>query len=155
MAVATQEVFSHTGSQVEIWDIGAAAPARTLVKRGSRFGVTLTNTSDVTGNVGSKTYGNVTVTVAKTGGVGNDKATAIDATQAAPVAVDGTWEFEGIVSSGTTPVPTSTPQGTPVYATNSGGDLTLDSTSATKVGEVNYPATYTKVAGTLPIKIGV
>lgn len=154
MAVATQEVFSHTGSQVEIWDIGAAAPARTLVKRGSRFGVTLTNTSDLS-TEDEIEIGPYTVSRVKPGGVGNDKATAIDATQAAPVAVDGTWEFEGIVSTGTTPAPTSTPQGTIVYAKNSGGDLTLESDSATKVGEVNYPATYEKVAGTLPIKIGV
>lgn len=146
--IATQEVFAHTDALVEIWDIGAEAAARTLVKKGDRFGVTLTNTSDISGNVGSKTYGRVTVSLAKQGGVGNSKAAAIDATQAAGVAVDGTWEFEGI-----TGVTTSTAQSTEIYITDAGA-LTTTKDSNTFVGVVNYPATYTKAAGVAPVKIG-
>ena len=149
MAIATQEVFAHTDALVEIWDAGAATPARTLLVKNGRPGVALTNTSDITGNVGSKTYGNVTVTVAKQGGVGNGKATAVDATQAVGVAVDGTWEFESI-----TGVTTSTAQSTPIYVTGAGA-LTTTASGNTKVGEVNYPGTYTKAAGVAPVKIGV
>lgn len=149
MAIATQEVFAHTDSLVEIWDAGAETPARTLIMKNGRPGVALTNTSDITGNVASKTFGRVTVALAKQGGVGNSKASAVDATQAVPVAVDGTWEFESI-----TGVTTSTAQSTPIYVT-SGGVLTNSSSGNTKVGEVNYPATYTKAAGVAPVKIGV
>lgn len=151
MAVATQEVFQRTDALVETWDLGAATPARTLVESGGRFGVSLTDTVGVA-KPDKVLYGDVKITGLKRAGYSNDKATAIG-TYAAGVAVDGTWEFEGIVSTGTTPVPTTTPQGTVVYATSAGA-LTLVDTDNDRVGVVNYPATYEKAAGVLPIKIG-
>lgn len=148
MVVARQEVFAHTDALVEIWDMGAASPARTLIAKNGRYGVSLTPTSDVAGT-DSIEIGPITITRDKVGGVGNDKATAIDATQAAGVAVDGTWEFDTI-----TGVTTSTAQSTPIYIT-AGGVLTNSSSGNTKIGETNYPASYVKATGIAPIKIGV
>lgn len=69
------------------------------------------------------------------------------------LAYDGTWEFAGVVSSGSTPTPTSTAMGVAVYIT-SGGALTLTSTSNTLYGHVDYPTDYNKRAGYLPVRIG-
>lgn len=151
--VATQEVFAHTDAQVETWNLGAATPENTLVKQpgSERFGVTLTDTTGVA-KPDKVIYGNVKITGVTQPGVGNEDATAIGNFPAG-VATDGTWEFEDVVSTGTTPVPTSTAQGVVVYATAALA-LTLDSSGNTRVGVVNYPATYTKAAGTLPVKIG-
>lgn len=87
-----------------------------------------------------------TLSGVESGGVGN-------ATNSATVAFDGTYEFEGVVSSGTTPVPTSTAQDTAVYITEAGA-LTLVDTNNDLFGHVDYPPDYHKVAGTLPIRIG-
>lgn len=150
MAIATQEVFSHTDAQVETWDLGSATPARTLVKQAGsdRYGVSLTDTVGVA-KPDYVLYGNVKVTGITQPGVGNDKATAIG-TYAAAVAVDGTWEFEGVTGANA-----STAQGVVVYAT-SGGALTLTSTGNTRVGVVNYPSSFDRAATptALPIKIG-
>ncbi|UOE45982.1 hypothetical protein [Agromyces larvae] len=153
--IATQEVFAHTDALVETWGIGAATRQNTLVKQAgsNRFGVTLTDTIGVARPDLDKTlYGDVKITGVTQPGVGNDKATAVG-TYATGVATDGTWEFESIVSTGTTPAPTTTAQGAVVYATGAGA-LTLEAASNTRVGVVNYPATYAKVAGTLPVKVG-
>jgi hypothetical protein len=71
----------------------------------------------------------------------------------ASVAFDGTWEFDGVVSTGTTPAPTSTAQDTLVYITSADA-LTLESSGNTVYGAVDYPKDYHKVAGTLPVRIG-
>lgn len=148
MVVAIQEVFAHTDALVEIWDMGAESPAFTLIAKNGRYGVSLTPTSDITGT-DDIVWGPFTLSRAKQGGVGNDLATAIDATQAAGVATDGTWEFDTI-----TGVTTSTAQSTPIYIT-AGGVLTTSASGNTLIGETNYPATYTKAAGVAPIKIGI
>lgn len=145
MAVATQAVFSHTDSLVEIWDVAAATPALSLVSKNGRYGVTLTNTKGVT-PAESVTVGPYTVSRPVPAGVGNEKVTAIGGFPTG-VATDGTWEFESING-----VTTSTAQSTPIYIT-SGGALTTTATSNTKIGEVNYPASYHKVAGVAPVKI--
>lgn len=147
VAVATQEVFSHTDAIVEIWAVPAGTAKNSLVKQAGsdRYGVTLTRAPG-----GSEKdeidLGPYTVARPKKVGVGNDKATAIS-NYAAGVALDGTWEFA--VAGGQL----NTAQGVPVYI-EADGDLTLTATDNTKVGVVNYPASYAKVAGTLPIKIG-
>lgn len=146
MAVATQEVFYHTDALVETWDLGAATPALTLVESEGRYGVSLTNTVEITAEREQK-IGPYTVVAPTFAGVGNDQATAVG-DHAAGVAVDGTWEFGDITGADA-----STAQGTPVYATSAGA-LTLTDTSNTLIGYVNYPATYAKTAGTLPVKIG-
>jgi hypothetical protein len=149
MAVATQEVFSHThlDGEVETWNIGAATPKFTLVQQGGRFGVTLTNTPGIT-TKRTKAIGPYEISAPTFAGVGNDEATAIGTT-ATGVSTHGTWEFTGITGA-----TTATVQGTAVYITGAGA-LTLTATSNTKVGSVNYPATYAKAAGKLPVKIGV
>jgi hypothetical protein len=87
-----------------------------------------------------------TLSGVESGGVGN-------ATDSATVAFDGTYEFDGVVSTGTTPVPTTTAQSTAVYITSAGA-LTLVATDNDLFGHVDYPPDYHKVAGTLPIRIG-
>ena len=154
MAVATQEVFYHTDAKVQVWDMGAAAPARTLIVKNSVPGVSLTNTASITDD-DTITIGPYSIERNKVGGVGNDKATAVDATDATAVAIDGTWEFESVLATNATdPAPTSTAQGAIVYVT-SGGVVSLSSSGNTRIGIVNYPAIYTKVAGTLPVAIGL
>jgi hypothetical protein len=69
------------------------------------------------------------------------------------LAYDGTFEFAGVVSTGTTPVPTTTPDRTLVYITSAGA-LTLVSSGNTIYGRVDYPIDYYKVAGVLPIAVG-
>ncbi|MFT4260348.1 hypothetical protein [Microbacterium sp.] len=146
MAVATQEVFAHTDALVEIWDAGAATPANTLLVKGGRAGVTLTNTAGIA-TKRTKAVGPYDLSAPAFPGVGNDLATAVG-TRATGVAVDGTWEFEGVAGA-----TLATAQTADVYVTGAGA-LTLTAGTNTKVGVVNYPATYVKVAGTLPVKIG-
>lgn len=110
---------------------------------GVRPAVAITDRGDATR---SFTLGGIAVSGLPSGGVGS-------ATDEASVAFDGTWEFDGVVSTGTTPAPTSTAQDTAVYIT-SGLALTLDSSGNTLFGYVDYPKDYHKVAGTLPIRIG-
>lgn len=106
--------------------------------------VALTSRADATTSF--TTPQGYTLSGVPSGGVGN-------ATDSATVAFDGTYEFSGVVSTGTTPVPTSTAQSTAVYITSAGA-LTLVDTNNDLFGHVDYPPGYHKVAGTLPIRIG-
>ncbi|WP_217181636.1 hypothetical protein [Streptomyces sp. AC495_CC817] len=154
MAVATQEVFQRTDALCEVWDAGSATPQYTLLMKGGRPGVTLTDTKGVA-KPDQVLYGAVKVTGITQPGYSNEAAKSVSAAGfGVGVATDGTWEFPSVVSTGTTPAPTSTAQGTPVFVTGAGA-LTLESSGNTRVGAVNYTATYVKSAGTLPIKIGV
>lgn len=116
----------------------------------SRPAVALTNSGDATKTITSADIpmgGGVTSLTYDNGGVGlTGKETTL--------AFDGTWEFSGVVSSGTTPAPTSTADRTQVYIT-SGGALTLASSGNTAYGRVDYPIDYTKRAGYLPVQIGL
>lgn len=147
MAVATQEVFAHTDAFVEIWDLGAPTPALTLVSKNGRYGVSLTNTADIA-TERTKTLGPYEISAPTFAGVGNEEATAVG-DHAAGVAVDGTWQFTEIDG-----VTASTAQSTPIYITGAGA-LTTTEANNTKVGEVNFPATYAKAVGVAPVKIGV
>jgi hypothetical protein len=152
MAVATQEVFGFRKSTIV--KAAAATPKGTLfIDAGGRPVVTLTDTKGVTRTDKNIEIGNITISGFVAPGVGNEEAEAVIGTYAVGAALDGTWEFESVVSSGTTPVPTSTAQGTPVFITGAGA-LTLASSGNTRVGVVDYPASYNKVAGTLPVAIG-
>ena len=152
MAIATDQVFSHTDALVKTWGFAAATPKYTLAVQGGVVGVSLTPTTGIVApNITD--IGPYKVNAPIAAGVGNDKATAIG-TFAAGVAVDGTFTFTGVVSTGSTPAPPSTAQGIPVFVT-AAGELTLVATGNTRVGVVNYPATYNKAAGKLPIAIGV
>lgn len=114
----------------------------------SRPAVALTNSGDATKTVTTADIpigGGVTTLTYPNGGVGLiGKETTL--------AYDGTWEFD-VVSTGTTPAPTSTGNGVQVYIT-SGGELTLESGGNTAYGLVDYPTEYNKVAGKLPVRIG-
>lgn len=152
MAIAIGSTFSHTDTLVKTWAFTAATPKGTLAVQNGVVGVTLTNTTGLAGRKVTE-IGPYQVSEPIAAGVGNDKATAIGQ-YAAGVAIDGTWPFAEIVSSGSTPVPTTTPQGTPVFLTSAGA-LTLAASGNTRVGVVNYPPTYNKAAGKLPIAIGL
>lgn len=152
MAIATGSVFSHTDALVKTWGFTDPTPKYSLVVKNGVVGVTLTPTTGLSGT-DDTVIGPYTISEPKGFGVGNDKATAIGQ-YAAGTAIDGTFTFEGVVSSGTTLAPVSTEQGTPVFVTSAGA-LTLAASGNTRVGIVNYPATYTKAAGKLPVAIGV
>lgn len=111
---------------------------------GERPAVALTSRGDATTSF--TTPQGYALSGVPSGGVGN-------ATDSATVAFDGTYEFDGVVSTGTTPVPTTTAQDVAVYIDGDGA-LTLVSTDNTVFGYVDYPPDYHKVAGTLPIRIG-
>lgn len=115
----------------------------------SRPAVALTNSGDATKTVTTADIpigGGVTTLTYPNGGVGlTGKETTL--------AYDGTWEFD-VVSTGTTPAPTSTLNGVQVYIITSTGALTLSSSGNTAYGKVDYPTDYNKVAGKLPVRIG-
>jgi len=70
----------------------------------------------------------------------------------ATLAYDGTVEFD-VVSTGTTPAPTSTANGVAVYIKSDNG-LTLASSGNTLYGHVDYPTDFFKRAGRLPVRVG-
>ncbi len=151
MAVATQEVFAHTDALCEVWKLAAATPARTLVVQGGRVGITLTDTKGVVKASQSLYPGGPTVSGVTQPGVGNEDVTWAQGAgdYAVGVATDGTWEFEGVGAA-------DTAQGVPVYVTGAGA-VTLTEGSNTKIGVVNYPASYNRgqTPKALPVKIGV
>jgi hypothetical protein len=151
-AVANEELFRHSDERVETWKIPATAKNTLVLQAGGRVGVTLTDTTGITKSVEYKPY---TVSGIPTEGASNWKADESPSLRAVGVATDGTWTFPGVVQTiaGAAATPTSTAQGTKVYAT-SGAVLTLESSGNTYVGFVNYSALFTKAAGVLPIKIG-
>ena len=151
MAIATQEVFAHRRSTIV--KAPAATRANTLLLDNGRPVVTLTDTTGVARPDKNIVIGNLTVSGFVAPGVGNEEAEPVIGEFAVGAALDGTWEFEGVVSTGTTPTPTTTAQGTPVFVTGAGA-LTLASSGNTRVGVVDYTASYDKAAGKLPVAIG-
>lgn len=138
--MATNLVYRYTGEKTRVWDLGATfAPGLPVKSASNEPGVTITGTGNY---VKSYTQGPFTISGIPAGGVG------LDATEAT-VATDGTWDFTGVTGAQTT-----TPNNTLVYIT-SGNALTLTAGSNVKYGVVDYPKDYVKVAGKLPVKIGV
>lgn len=140
--MATNAVFPYSEKKTEIWTLAAtAAPGKAVVggAAGAQPGVTLTGTGDYTK---SEVVGPYTITGIPAGGVG------LDGKQVS-VATDGTWEFT--VTGGLT----STAQNALVYFVSADGTLTLTASTNKVFGKVNYPQDYAKVAGTLPVEIGV
>lgn len=139
--MAKNAVFPYTESLVEIWTLAATqAPGTPVVggPNGAQPGVTLTGTGDY---VVSTIVGPYTISGIPRGGVG------LEAKQAS-VCTDGTWEFT--VAGGDL----TTAQNALVYF-KSDGTLTTTATGNKVFGKVNYPQDYVKVAGILPVKIGV
>ena len=141
--MATNTVFSPQ-KPAEIWVNGATVGSGIpVVTAAGQAGFTATGTGDYTT---SDEVGPYTLSGIPAGGVGL-------AGKEVSVYVDGTFEFA--VTGGTT----STLQNVLVYAVVASGavtSLTLTSTSNTLFGKVNYPGNgYEKVAGILPVQIGV
>jgi hypothetical protein len=156
MAKAAAQIFRHRDDIVETWrtSAGATVEKDTLVIQSGVPGIALTSTTGV--SAPAVTIGPFTLSGQTREGASNwkaDRGSGASLERAFGVALDGTWEFTGVVSTGTTPAPITTGQSTPVYVTSAGA-LTLESTGNTKVGRVNYPATYKRAAGKLPVKIG-
>ena len=145
---AKQVVFANSvaDGSTTIWDVPAGTEGLTLVREGDVFGVTITRAPGGTAE-DTIELGPFVITRPKPVGVSNAEAVAVGDT-ATGIALGGTYLFEGIAGALTT-----TPQATVVYA-DADGDLTLTATDATRVGIVNYPGTFTKAAGVLPVKIG-
>ena len=144
-------IHKYTESKTRVRTLAATVTSGTPVldPEDSRPAVALTNSGDSTKTITAADIplgGGVTSITYKNGGVG---LTGKQVT----LAYDGTWEFDGVVSSGTTPAPTTTPAGSQVYIT-SGGALTLAASGNTAYGRVDYPLDYNKVAGILPVRIG-
>lgn len=150
MVVATGSVFSFTDALVKLWKFAAATPKYTLAVQNGVVGVSLTNTTGLAGTTNTKGYGPYTIGYPTEAGVGNDKATAVGEFASA-VAIDGTFSFESITGADAT-----TAQGTPVFLTGAGA-LTLTASGNTRVGVINYPATYDKTATGIgfPVAIGL
>lgn len=139
--MAKNNVFPYTELLTEFWDLGkTVAPGVPVVggPNGAQPGVTLTGTGDYTV---SQKVGPYTVSGIPRGG-------ATLAPKEASIATDGTWEFA------VTGADLTTAQNALVYITGAGA-LTLTATGNKVYGKVNYPKDYVKVAGTLPVKIGV
>lgn len=143
-------IYKYTESQTKVRTLGSTVLEGTplLDPADDRPAVALTNSGDATKTITTADIpigGTVETLTYKNGGVGLiGKETTL--------AYDGTWEFD-VVSTGTTPAPTSTAQGDPVYIKSDGG-LTLASSGNTIYGHVDYPIDYNKVAGKLPVRIG-
>lgn len=144
-------IYKYTESKTRVRTLTASVLSGTplLDPEDSRPAVAITNSGDITKTVTSADIpmgGGVTSITYANGGVGLiGKETTL--------AYDGTWEFEDVVSSGSTAAPTSTPGGTQVYIT-AGGELTLTESTNTEYGIVDYPTDYTRRAGILPVRIG-
>lgn len=139
--MATNAVFPYSETGTELWTLAATtAPGTPVVggAGGAQPGVTLTGTGDYTV---SQVVGPYTVSGIPRGAQGL-------AAKEATIATDGTWDFP--VAGGDL----TTAQNTLVYIKT---DNTLTTTVGTNkvFGKVNYPKDYVKVAGTLPVKIGV
>ena len=142
MALST--VFSPA-KPAEVWAVPTGtAPDTAVVGINGQSGITATGSGDF---VKTETFGPYTISGVPAGSVG------LAALEAA-VYVDGT--FEQTVTDGTT----STPQNTIVYITTATGVLTITEDGTTPsltpaFGKVNLSQDYVRVAGILPVQIGV
>jgi len=149
--MAKNMIFKYTENKTRVRDLGEATdsgvpvldpddgrPAITLTTTGAGISRTLDNTDiPLGGGVTAITY--------------LDTPASLEGFEAT-LAYDGTWELT-VVSTGTTPAPTTTVNGDIVYIKSDGG-LTLVATDNTLYGYVDYPTEYTKRAGLLPVRIG-
>lgn len=149
--MAENMIYKYDEKKTRVRTLAATVQSGTplLDPDDARPAVALTNSGDATKTVTTADIpigGGVTTLTYPNGGVGLiGKETTL--------AYDGTWEFD-VVSSGTTPAPTSTANGVQVYIITSTGALTLASSGNTAYGKVDYPTEYNKVAGKLPVRIG-
>lgn len=156
--MATNMYKKYTESKTREWDVVAMQlpTATTPVAPGviikntlsGEIGITLTGSGLYAAAAGIP---GVTGGTRPAGGAGNKPNGAV-------VAVDGTWLLDVTgVTAGDTTLPSGatgrgTPSGTVVYQHNTSGDITLTSTTATRIGVVDDGV----IVGTItPVKIGV
>jgi len=136
--MATNLVYRNTDSQNRVEDLGATiAPGTPVISKSGLPAVAVTGSADY---VTSETVFGYTVSGIPAGGVGL-KA------QEVTLAFDGTWEFP--VTGGSA----STAQGTKVYRTSAGALSTTEG-SNTLFGYVDWPPSYDRTRGVVPVRIG-
>lgn len=140
--MAVKTVFSPL-KPAEKWIAPATiGPDVPVISIGDQPGVTATGTGDY---LKSETVGPFTISGIPAGGVGL-------VGKEVSVYVDGTFELD------VTGALTTTPQNTLVYAVVAAGaitSLTLTVGTNKLFGKTNLPADYVRVAGVLPVQIGV
>lgn len=137
--MALNLVYRNTDSKNRVEDLGATlAPGTPVVSTADLPAVTVTGSGDYT--VSEPGFGGTTISGIARGGVGL-------VGQEVTLAFDGTWEFPVTGATATTA------QGTAVYLT-SGGTLTTTAGSNTAYGYVDWPPTYDRTRGVVPVRIG-
>lgn len=136
--MALNLVYRNTDSKNRVEDLGATlAPGTPVLSQADLPAVTVTGSGDY---VKSETIMGMTISGIPAGGVGLKG-------QEVTLAFDGTWEFPVTGASATTE------QGTAVYLTSS-GTLTTTASGNTAYGYVDWPPTYDRTRGVVPVRIG-
>jgi hypothetical protein len=149
--MAKNLIYKYTESKTRVRTLAASvlSGAPLLDPADARPAVALTNSGDITKTLTTADIplgGGVTALTYADGGVGLSG-------HETTLAYDGTWDLP-VVSTGTTPAPTTTALGVQVYIITSTNALTLASSGNTAYGHVDYPTDYTKRAGILPVRVG-
>lgn len=136
--MALNLVYRNIDSKNRTEDLGKTlAPGAPVLDKAGVPAVTVTGSGDYT--VSETVYG-YTVSGIPAGG-----ASLVG--QEVTLAFDGTWEFA------VTGATAATAQGTKVYLTSAGA-LTATAASNTLYGTVDWPPTYDRTRGVVPVKIG-
>lgn len=144
--MATNLVYRNTDSDNRVETLAATyQPGLPVLSLASKPAVTVTASGDATRS-------EVIPGVGTLSGVPNGGAGLVG--KQVTLAFDGTWEFLATSFTGTAPNPTTIAQGTAIYIT-SGMLLTTTLTANTLYGYVDFPPTYNKTRGFVPVRIGV
>lgn len=136
--MALNLVYRNTDSKNRVEDLGATiAPGTPVISTAGLPAVAVTGSADY---VVSEEVFQYTVSGIPAGGVGLEG-------QQVTLAFDGTWEFPVTGGSATTA------QGTAVYRTSAGA-LTTTEGSNVAYGYVDWPPTYDRTRGVVPVRIG-
>ena len=136
--MALNLVYRNIDSKNRTEDLGKTlAPGVPVLDKAGAPAVTITGSGDYTV---SETVFQYTVSGIPAGG-----ASLVG--QEVTLAYDGTWEFAVTGASATTA------QGAKVYLTSAGA-LTTTAGSNTQYGTVDWPPTYDRTRGVVPVKIG-
>lgn len=137
--MALNLVYRNIDSKNRVEDLGKTlAPGVPELNKAGLPVVTITGSADYTISVPGPS--GTTISGIPRGGVGLTG-------QQVTLACDGTWEFP------VTGATAATAQGTKVYLTAAGA-LTTTSASNTEYGYVDWPPTYDRTRGVVPVRIG-
>lgn len=138
--MALNLVYRNTDSQNRVEDLGKTlGPGDPEISKAGLPVVAVTGSADFT--VSEVIPGLGTLSGIPRGGVGLRG-------QEVTLAFDGTWEFE------VTGATAASAQGTKVYITTAGRDLTTTAGSNTEYGYIDWPTDYDRTRGLTPVRIG-